>query len=356
MILLARPRPGLPAAKRIRDRLAWLGGGADGITVLEGDLDRPGLGLSNADRQVLRSRVGRVIHCAADTSFAQRNKARSEQTNVNAVSHVMELLKGGRCRRFHHMSTAYVAGRLEGTVLESFFHPDRFHNVYEETKWRAEQELEALCRGAGMALSIYRPSVIYGDSRTGRCVQFHGLYYPVRILLHLRDLLVKDLQKGGGKQARLYRVSLDEDDRLHMPVRFEARPASGMNLIPIDHLIRSVCALLRREETQGIYHIVSHRTYPLSLLIEYVHALYPIRGLSVVHREAFTREPRSGLERLLDKYLGLYNEYMQDLRRFDDRRARPVLESAGLECPELTFDSFARCMTFAQSVQWGRTL
>jgi len=357
LVLMARPRDGRSAQERVRTRLAWHGLRNPGDTpVLEWSTDNPGLGLDPEARRVLTDRVDMVLHCAADTSFAGRNRDRVEAANVGALHLLMDLLEGGSCRHFHHMSTAYAAGRVEGRVLEEFHAPPGFHNVYEETKCRAERELEVLCRNARMALSVYRPSIICGDSRTGRSMQFKGVYFPIRILLHMRSVLVRDLKEGSGERAQFYGASLTPEGRLFMPMRFENHASGFINLVPIDHLVRSVGAIMGKPGATGIFHIVNGKPCPPGDLLEYTQRRYPIRGLSLAEGEAFAVEPRNSLERLIHKHLALYQEYMKDRRRFDDTRAREILDPAGLTCPDFTFESFRRCMDFAQSVEWGRAL
>lgn len=357
LFLMARSRNGRGALDRVRARLVWAGlRDHRNITIIEGVLDTPGLGLDAEARRNVINSVDMVLHCAADTSFAERNRSRVETANVGAPHLLMDLLEGGRCRHFHHMSTAYVAGRTEGVVLEELHEPPGFYNVYEETKCRAERELEVRCRNARMALSIYRPSIIYGDSRTGRSTQFGAIYFPVRTLLHIRSVLVKDLEEGDGERAQSYGASLTSDGRLFMPIRFENHASGTIDLIPIDHLVRSVGAIMEKADAAGIFHIVNRKSCTLGELMEYTRRLYPIRGLSLAEWKAFEVEPRNSLERLFHKHLALYDVYMQDQRRFDDSRAREILDPAGLTCPDFTFESFRRCMDFAQSVEWGRAL
>ena len=75
----------------------------------------------------------------------------------------------GRFRRLHHVSTAYAAGRTTSDVRASEMLASdderHFRNTYEGTKARAERFLRDC---AEVPWTIYRPSIIVGDSRSGR--------------------------------------------------------------------------------------------------------------------------------------------------------------------------------------------
>ena len=52
--------------------------------------------------------------------------------------------------RYMYFSTAYVAGKREGLLLETeLIRPDAFKNHYEETKFEAEQLVEELKADVG---------------------------------------------------------------------------------------------------------------------------------------------------------------------------------------------------------------
>jgi thioester reductase-like protein len=113
------------------------------------------------------------------------------RVNVDGTRHVLDFAE--RCpslKRFHYVSTCYVSGRYEGTFYESDLEKgQRFNNYYEETKYLAEVEVQKRMR-AGMPATIYRPSVVVGDSATGATQKFDGLYFVMRWLLRQPRLAV----------------------------------------------------------------------------------------------------------------------------------------------------------------------
>ncbi len=84
------------------------------------------------------SRVLSMVHCASSTSFAERKRAEIEAVNLGGLDQVLDLAGRIGCRRFHLISTAYVAGVTSGVCPEELVRPPAFFNVYEETKGRGE--------------------------------------------------------------------------------------------------------------------------------------------------------------------------------------------------------------------------
>src|SRR5207237_71 len=60
-------------------------------------------------------------------------------------------------------------------------------NNYEETKYLAELEVEKLKRD--LPVTIYRPAVVCGDSRTGETAKYDGVYYLIHYLRKAPRLL-----------------------------------------------------------------------------------------------------------------------------------------------------------------------
>src|SRR5436309_3470078 len=86
----------------------------------------------------------------------------------------------GALRRFAHVSTAYVAGTHEGTFSEADLYVGQsFRNAYERSKYEAERLIRDRVDRLP-AVTVVRPSIIVGESRTGWTPAFNVLYVPVR--------------------------------------------------------------------------------------------------------------------------------------------------------------------------------
>jgi len=311
--------------------------------VIPAEIDKPGLGLSKEHQRILRD-VPEVLHCAADTSFAERKKEQVEATNLQGLQNVFDIVPN--CERFFHMSSAYSAGTQEGLIKEEIQYPPGFHNPYERSKNEAEKLITDLCWEKRTNLTIFRPSITYGDADTGESLRFNALYFPVRTLLFFRDSLKKDILERSGKRADSLGVSINENGSMHLPLTF---PGNGqLNLVPINFLVKAITAIMDSGET-GIFHIVNPKSDTVGQLVQNIERHYSISGLEVAD-ETLQDGP---LQTLINSYMDVYYPYFCDKRIFSDYRTTKILEPLGIECPELTSAVFKRCMDFAVEAGWG---
>ncbi len=145
------------------------------LRILPGDLTAPGLGLSGEDRASLPETIGSIIHCAASLN----RKSERSCLNVNLrgtlaiVLLAREIAERGELRRFSQVSTVSVAGaRAHEIVSEDdavdWNRPD--YDAYGRTKKFAEHMVRELL--TGVPITIFRPSIVLGDSRRPETTQF----------------------------------------------------------------------------------------------------------------------------------------------------------------------------------------
>jgi nucleoside-diphosphate-sugar epimerase len=152
-----------------RERARALG---NRIRLIEGDITAP-IDAQTAD-------VIEVFHLAAIYDLAVPRE-RGMKINVEGTRNVLDFAE--RCpslQRFHYVSTCYVSGRYDGVFHEDDLDVGQtFNNFYEETKFLAEVEV----RKRSLPMTIYRPTVVVGDSTTGATQKFDGPYYVMQWLL-----------------------------------------------------------------------------------------------------------------------------------------------------------------------------
>lgn len=155
------------------------------VRFVRGDVSAPGLGLAPGLLDALARTTTDIVHSAADVRF-HLPLAEARAVNVEGTRHVLELARAatraGVLRRLTHVST-YAVGRPEAgsqTVLEALPALDeRYPNTYEQTKSEAEHLV--LSHAGEVPLSVIRPSIIAGDSRTGWTLDFKVFYLPLRM-------------------------------------------------------------------------------------------------------------------------------------------------------------------------------
>lgn len=359
VILLARSGNGKSADRRVSCLLDWLEIGQSlrgRLRVVTGDVLLSGLGLDRQLAKDLKLKGCDFIHCASDTSFSEKKRSEVEAVNVGGLLNALNFAASSGAGFLHLVSTAYVAGRRAGRCPEGPAGTLSFTNVYEETKCRGEWLAQEICRQAGMGLAVYRPSIVYGDSRTGRSLSFNALYHPVRTVDFLRKVYEKDILKKGGTKAASIGIRMIRDGVIHFPLRVEVGGNGGINLIPIDFFVEAFHALMAEARDGDFFHIVSEAPTPITDIIAYTENLLNIEGLRACAPEELVDAPRNPVESIFAHYMETYGPYMKDERHFTTERSGPILQRRGIVCPEFDETVFTRCMNFAISVDWGAKL
>jgi thioester reductase-like protein len=151
----------------------------DRLTAVAGDIEQSDLGLSERASERLGREVTTVLHCAASVSFEMPLDAQ-RSVNVEGTRRVLDFARScTRLDRFSYVSTAYVAGEPGRLFREDELVVGQdFRNAYERSKFEAELALRQ--EGADLPLQILRPSIVVGDSSSGRTTSFNVLYGPLK--------------------------------------------------------------------------------------------------------------------------------------------------------------------------------
>lgn len=171
------------AARAGRDARCHGGRGRDGlrdgsVIPVRGDLTLPGLGLDREDLARLRREVGVVVHAAADTRFSNSLEC-ARQVNTAGTAQVLDLAsRMPGLYRLVHVSTAFVAGRATGRIVEGAVSGAAgWVNAYERSKWEAE----TLVRRSALPWVIARPSTVVCDSGNGHVSQVNAVHRALRL-------------------------------------------------------------------------------------------------------------------------------------------------------------------------------
>lgn len=190
---LTRSKNGQDYSERFSGLLAENGHSPDTEKAipLEGDICNEHFGLTRERYEELSRSVTHIIHCAADIRF---NNELNElhATNYEGTKNIMEFAK--LCKRNNHsfrvmayVSSAYIAGKRTDTVKENEFTSKYgFNNNYEKTKYEAEVMVRSFIE-QGIPIIVFRPSVIFGSSKTGK-ILISNVMYPLLLLLNKIDL------------------------------------------------------------------------------------------------------------------------------------------------------------------------
>lgn len=199
------------------------------VEVVLGDVVQLNLGLTEEVYAELAKKITHIIHTAADWRFLPLEELR--KTNVQGTANMLELAKKANMdhglERFSHISTAYVAGGRKGTVPEDALSDEYgFFTAYEQSKYEGELLVQAAKKE--VPISVFRPAMVVGDSKTGAIKTFNTFYFPMRLYLT-------------GKLRIL-------------PVSRSLR----INIVPVDYVASSVVKLTFDPKAKGLnFHLVS---------------------------------------------------------------------------------------------------
>lgn len=342
---------------RLSDRLSglvqWFGMTDPGerLCAFETDFSKKHLGLDDAAYARVCAAAGKVIHCASDISFAERNKARVMATNVSSLPALLELAADARAEHLYYVSTAYAAGMREGICMETPLTTDSFNNVYEESKAQAERIIGDYCENRNIPLSILRPSIVYGHSKTGAALKFNALYYPVKSLMYIRDIYIKDIVEQEAKHSKQWGVSLGDDGILCLPLAIYLPNKGTVNLIPVDYFVETALSIIENSRSGDIYHITSDHPSDMTTLSEYCERFLGVRGIYALWDLPDKKPSLNPAEELFDRFMEPYRPYLSDRRIFDRSRTESI--TSGLSAP-FTYEIFERCMAYAVACDWGK--
>jgi thioester reductase-like protein len=147
----------------------------DRIEIYRGELTEPGLGLTAADRRRLVKSIDSIIHCAA--SLNRKSEKSCLNVNLRGTLHVLEMAREAHedhpLRRFSDISTVAVAGVRRNELVREDRMIDwnrRDYDPYARTKKFCETMVKGFL--PGVPHTIFRPSIVLGDSRFPKTTQF----------------------------------------------------------------------------------------------------------------------------------------------------------------------------------------
>jgi len=340
LAVVVRPGKRQSAEERVEQIMdGWNDGSGNPLrppVCLAGDLTRPGLGLSGEQRRWVVQSCDRVLHNAASLTFEGQNRAGEPWlSNLTGTRHLLDFCSEGWVREFHHVSTAYVSGRRSGVVLETELeHDSGFRNDYEQSKLEAE----LLIRRADFlgTLTVYRPSVIVGDFRTGYTSTYHGLYRYFQLSDILHQQSEWDADKGWNRSVRL-----------------EMTGEERRNLVPVDWVAAIIDEVVRRPALHGrTYHLCPLSATRTREVEEALSDYFDYHGVEFVGPGGIGEESLNALESTLRDFTRIYHSYVCDEPIFDCSNTLAAFPD--LPCPKVDSDCLLRLLDFAIRDRWGK--
>jgi long-chain acyl-CoA synthetase len=301
------------------------------VRTVRGDIEKERLGLDAGAWDRLAKETRAIIHGAASVSFTLPIEE-ARNVNVGGTRRILDLAKAAGAR-LDYVGTAYVAGERRGVAKERELDVGQtFRNTYEQTKMEAETLVRS--RMGEQKIAIYRPSIIVGDSKTGRTASFKVLYWPLKLYA-----------QGFAKIA-------------------PGRRTTPVDVVPSDHVVEAIAALRKREDSIGqTYHLAAgtERDSTIGELTVLASRFFRVRKPLFVDPRYFIDWVRPLVDRFAwGKFkhkmvtARVYTPYLNLDLRYDTTNARTALRGTGIEVPAVA-DYFQTLFDYCLQTDWGRS-
>jgi thioester reductase-like protein len=309
------------------------------VEIIEGDITSTSLGLEKQEYIKLCNEVDEVFHCAAVTHFEMQGDDEHVVVNIKGTENVLQFANSGKQKRFHYISTAYVAGKQNSIIYENeMVDEPLFNNEYERSKFIAEQLVIKYAKSNDISFTIYRPGIIVGDSRTGATYKFDNLYLFVKVLLNIKNSFIN--HNGA--------------DFNNVTIRVPGDPYALINLVTIDYVADAIVAILKKRECVGnIFHITNPNPPRLCELRDLVMTLLEIKGMHVKIDRELEQKSLNTVEKLFLRQTRSYYPYLFSKLRFDSSNTQKALKGTAIICPAVTKELVKVLIDFAVSHNWG---
>ncbi|MBD2517905.1 thioester reductase domain-containing protein [Nostoc sp. FACHB-973] len=306
------------------------------IIPVVGDLSLPLLGLGLEQFQVLAAKIDSIYHSGALLNYVYPYSA-LKAANVLGTQEVLRLACQVKVKPVHYVSSVAVfeSPAYAGQVVkeqDEFSHWEGIYLGYSQTKWVAEK-LVKIAGDRGLPVTIYRPPLISGDSKTGIC-NTHDFI----------NLMAKGCLQMGSFPDVEYMLDMS----------------------PVDYVSKAIVYLSRQKESIGkAFHLQHPQPAPLKILVDWIRSfgysveMIPyekwqselVNNVSSVDNPLYTLRPFL-LERWSDEQLTIPDLYLQARRpHISCQDTLHALAGSSIVCPTIDSQLF---MTYtAYLIQTG---
>jgi len=230
----------------------------DRVRAFRGDTTQQRFGLTEDEYSALAASCTHIVHAAG----VVRMNLPIEEARRSAVGSTRQIIAFalackavGILRKVEFVSTVGVGGRMPLVPEEWLDEPREFHNTYEQSKAEAENLLRQEMEAHKLPVTVHRPSMVVGDSITGKIIHYQVFYYLCEFL--------------SGRQTRGLMPNL-----------------SGITLdtIPVDYVTKSLVWASNTPQSAGrILHLCSGPSDSIELnwLIGQVRKIFVAGGIDV---------------------------------------------------------------------------
>ncbi|CAG9621795.1 SDR family oxidoreductase [Sutcliffiella rhizosphaerae] len=271
------------------------------VHILKGDIVKPNLGLSHDLMEELTNKIDIFYHLAALVKFDQDLKDTLMSLNYEGTKNAINFANTIKVPKFLHISTAYTVGVSNEGKEKLYDLNQAFNNPYEESKAFAEHEVMKF--NESMDISIFRPAIIVGDSKTGEADSSFTLY-------------------GFMRGLELFKKRLDRkkyQDKVHLVGSKEGTS----NLVPVDYVADILTLAAKKAERNRIYNITNPSPPTNREVLETIKQHLGFDSLGIYEKgTSFTLSP---VEEQLNRMIDVFGPYLDRSINFEDNNTQALL-------------------------------
>jgi amino acid adenylation domain-containing protein/thioester reductase-like protein len=285
------------------------------VIPVKGDLSKPLLGLTEQDYNLLARQLDQIIHCGAQVNFLlpRRNL---KAINVNGTVELLRLATRHKLKRFNYVSTVSVFPTIAKDLQKTFYENDDINQPlpivggYPQSKWIAEK-IMLQARERGIPVNIFRPGVIFGDTR-------------------IKDLPTEVLLV----------------DFLKICIDLKAVPTLDIliDIAPVDYVADAIVHISKSSKN-STFHLTNPQPIPLSDFIDVLinsgitlRKMPPLEWCKLLDKIDKTRAS-DGIKTMISMFENIESSgaiiFGKNLQHFDCSQTLSALKGASINCPPI---------------------
>lgn len=279
------------------------------IQLLRGDITEPNCGINAVEIESFTGKIDLFYHLAALVKFDEELREELFSINYDGTKHALELAKLLLVPKFFYISTAYTVGKHEFGVEKLYPLGTSGHNPYEDSKVKSEHL--AISYSDDFDVSIFRPSIIVGDSETGEADSEFTIYGFMRAL----DVFKRRVTRREEDPSKVYRVLGSKN--------------STSNFVPVNYVADILALAVSKAEAGKIYNITNPKPATNYDILSIIKNALDFNKLEII--ESANHGVLTDEEERLNGMISVFNDYLSRSFDFDDTNTQMLIEGSQIE-------------------------
>ncbi|MBS4179344.1 SDR family oxidoreductase [Lederbergia citrea] len=276
------------------------------IHLLKGDITQPFCGLTEYEIESLTGKIHIFYHLAALVKFDLDLYEEIFAVNYDGTYNALELANSMNTEKFFYVSTAYTVGKMQYGI-EELYSPDcEYHNPYEESKVKSEHL--AFSYANEMDISIFRPSIIVGDSETGEADSKFTLYGFMRAL----DIFKRRVMRNEDSMQKTYYVAGNKE--------------GTSNFVPVNYVADILSLAVSKAEANTIYNIINPEPASNFEIMSMIKKALQFDQLFITQSQEL--HELSDDELKLNEMIQVFNPYLKSNIVFEDANTQKLIKDS----------------------------